>query len=115
MKFIVKVRLVEKSVNKTVGMVIDVKVTTQYRIFGINFAISSSVLAKNPNHEPGGLPSEAPAMSDAFARDLLAMVLIADLKLVDGVVDSHVAIGSALECILHPDYPYYPYFNGANM
>lgn len=59
MKFIVKVKLVENRVNKTVGKVMEVKVTTQYKIPGITFAMRSNVLENQPNHEPDRLPSEA--------------------------------------------------------
>lgn len=51
MAFIVKVKLVEKSVNKKVGIVMVVNVMNQYRIPGTNVIMYNSNRPSIPNQE----------------------------------------------------------------
>lgn len=53
-KFIVKVKLVEKRANRTVGNVIVVNVMIQINIPGITLAIANRAPPSNPSHEVDG-------------------------------------------------------------
>ncbi len=56
-KFIVKVKLVENNLKSKVGTVIELNVTTQYRIAGTSRARSRARTPRRPSHDRDGLPS----------------------------------------------------------
>lgn len=78
-KFIVKVRLVEKSLNSKVGRVMEVNVTTQYRTAGMSRARSNARTPKTLNHDTAVVPSCAVAAAVASDEVELEAVLTREL------------------------------------
>lgn len=70
-KFMVNVKLVEKSVNSHVGREIEVKVISQKRRPGITLTKSSIKWPTQPSHDLGGKPSGVVASADAWAIAVL--------------------------------------------
>lgn len=64
-KFMVKVKLVEKSVNSHVGKEIEVKVMSQKRTPGITLSKSIIRCPSHPSHDLEGKPSGVVARADA--------------------------------------------------
>lgn len=74
-KFMVKVRLVEKSLNSNVGRVMEVNVTTQYRIAGIKRPTRIANAPRRPSHVRDILPSPAVANAEGRSDAGVAAVL----------------------------------------
>lgn len=86
--------------NRTVGNVMEVKVTIQYKMLGTIFAMSRIVRAHQPSHEPDRLPSGTLASADASVQLILAVVLIADFKPLDVVIKFPATVVSISESIM---------------
>ena len=79
-KFIVNVKLVEKSVKSHVGREIDVKVMSQKRTPGITLSKSSIKWPTQPSHDLEGTPSAVVASPDAWANALLVALPTTELS-----------------------------------
>lgn len=88
-KFMVKVKLVEKSVNRTVGRVMVENVTIQYRRPGMTLAVSNSARPSTASHEDCRRPWRAASIGEACATAAfvaeLALALALELELELGV------------------------------
>lgn len=81
----VKVKLVENSLNSRVGRVMELNVTTQYRIAGTSRARSRARTPRSPSHDRDGLPSCAVANAEGIGDTGLEMVLRKELEPVEPV------------------------------
>lgn len=84
-KFMVNVKLVENNLKSKVGRVIELNVTTQYRIAGTSRARRRTRTARRPSHERDGLPSWAVANAEGRGDAELEAVLRRELEPVEPV------------------------------
>lgn len=81
MAFIVKVKLVEKSVNRKVGIVMVLNVMNQYRIPGTNVIMYNSSRPSIPSQERFSTVVSPTAVRTATAEVAVAFMLAAFVKL----------------------------------
>lgn len=93
MKFIVNVKLVEKSVKSHVGSVIDVKVISQYSTPGMTRTVNSSRRPHRLRNELDGFPPGAVANAEVCAFAEMVARLTRELSVSDMVVELPVTIG----------------------
>ena len=97
-KFIVKVKLVEKRVKSHVGRVIVVKVTSQYRIPGRTRARNRIERPINPSQVLEGVPSGVVASAEAWVSAVLEALPMRELSPFDVVAIMAPRGTSVSEC-----------------
>ncbi len=100
MKFIVNVKLVEKRVNKAVGRVMVVKVTTQYKSPGMALAVSISMLPIEARHvaDVGPAVTLVSVVAEGKAATMLAPQ--ADGGLQDDIDRRSVSVKAIVESVM---------------